>query len=193
MSQFTIDDSWQKKIRDGLLKPFYQKFSHEGRFVFADKGAFAELIQKEMAVDTIAQGRENKVLAIEEKIVRWKGKRYTAYTLETMSCTVPGRERKGWMHYAKCDYILYCFEQEDHGVEAHLIPFPPLQKWFFECVGRFASTVTEQINKTECKIVPIADVWANVPGCKSYSIYRQANLIDIMVSLLPRPLGLRTK
>jgi hypothetical protein len=192
MSTFFSDNNWQRKIRDGLLKPFYQKFSQEGRFVFADKGEFATLIQKELAVDTIVQGRDNTALAIEEKIVRWKGRRYSAYTLETMTCTVPGRERKGWMHYAKCDYLLYCFEQEDGSVEAHMIPFAPLQKWFFANVDRYRSTVTEQINKTECKIVSIADVWENVKGCKSYTI-RPKSLYEVFIEPLLRPLGLEKR
>jgi len=170
MSIFTKDNTWQLGKRDALLQPFYAEKAKNGRFVFADKGNLAEILQKEMAVDTIMQGEGNRVIAIEEKIVRWPGYEYTAYTLELMSCTNPGYEKKGWMHYAKCNILLYCFEQEDGSIMAHAIPFRPLQEWFLSHCQVYTSTVTTQINHTECKIVPIADVWANVKGCKKFTM-----------------------
>ena len=169
-NQFRQDDSYQRAKRDALLKPFYAEHSAEGRFVFLDKGQLADVLQREMAVDTILQGRGGHAFAIEEKIVRWKGRKYTAFTLETWTCTVPGRERKGWMYYGKCDILLYCFTQADGSLEAYAIPFPALKTWFFEQdrFERYPTTVTEQINRTECRVVPIADVLAGVPGCKLY-------------------------
>jgi len=76
MSIFANDNNFQLAKRESLLKPFYQKKAHEGRFIFADKGKLAEVLQKEMAVDTILQGKENNIVSIEEKIVRWPGYRY---------------------------------------------------------------------------------------------------------------------
>lgn len=170
MSDFIKDNDWQRGLRDGLLKPFYQNSAYEGRFVFCDKGSLADIVQREMAIDTIFQDKENKILGIEEKIVRWTGREYTAFTLETMSCTVAGREKKGWMYYAKCDILLYCFEQEDKTLKAYAIPFPKLQTWFFESLNKFHTTTTKQINHTECKIVSIKDVMSNVHGVKTYHI-----------------------
>jgi hypothetical protein len=169
MSEFAIDDRWQKGIRERILKPFYKKNAHEERFIFVDKGKLADVLQKEFAVDTILQKSDNRVLAIEEKIIRWPGYTYTAFTLEIMSCTVPGRERQGWMYTAKCDLLLYCFIQENsNDAIIYVIPFVELQNWFFEN-GRFCqytSTITKQINHTECKVVPIADVLIGVPSTK---------------------------
>jgi len=167
-SHFLEDDHYQRQKRDTLLKDFYIQGSVEGRFVFMDKGRLADIVQREMAVDTILQGRDGQAIAIEEKIVRWKGRKYTAFTLETWTCTVPGRERQGWMYYSKCDFLLYCFTQADGSLEAYAIPFPRLKTWFFEQdrFERYPTTVTEQINRTECRVVPIADVLAGVPGCK---------------------------
>jgi hypothetical protein len=170
MNDFILDNFWQQNIRDTILKPFYKQTAYEGRFVFADKGKLAEMLQKEMAVDTIMQGKENKIIGIEEKIVRWPGYKYTSYTLELMSCTVPGREKKGWMYYAQCNILLYCFVQADNSILAHAIPFNALQKWFFANKDKYNSTITKQINHTECKIVPISDVWSNVQGCKEFKI-----------------------
>lgn len=169
MNNFINDDSWQKQIRNKILEPYYKRISHNERFVFVDKGKLADKLQREMAIDTIIQLRNNGVLSIEEKIVRWPGYKYQSYTLETWSCTVEGREKKGWMYYATCDYLLYCFVQEDgSSLSVHAIPFPKLQSWFFDNdrFEKYRSFVTEQINKTETKIVPIKDVWDSISGCK---------------------------
>lgn len=172
MNQFLKDNNFQVEIRDKLLYPFYCKIAESGRFIFADTGAFAYILQKELAIDTIIQTKNNKIVAIEEKIVRWPGYEYTAYTLEIKSCTVPGRERPGWMYYSKCDVLLYCFQQADGSLKAHAIPFRKLKNWFFEG-NRFLeyySTITEQINKTECKVVPIEDIFNAVNGCVIHHI-----------------------
>jgi hypothetical protein len=168
VNDFVRDNTWQLSIRNTFLEPFYSKKAKSGRFIFVDKGKLAEILQKEMAIDTILQGEENRAIPIEEKIVRWPGYKYTAYTLEIMSCTNPGFEKKGWMHYAKCDILLYCFEQADGSIVAHALPFHTLQEWFLTNYQKYCSTVTKQINHTECKIVPITDVWANVKGCKEF-------------------------
>ena len=173
MNVFQKDNTWQLRMRDRLLAPFYSKKSKDGRFVFADKGVFSDMIQREMAIDTLMQIKENGIVAIEEKMVRWPGYEYKSYTLEINTCTVPGRERKGWMYYSKCDVLLYCFVQENNiEILAHALPFRKLHEWFFsnEHYKTYRSTITDQINKTECKIVPIAAVWNNIHGCKKFHI-----------------------
>lgn len=173
MNAFYVDDNWQREVRNKTLAPYYRNISNEGRFVFLDKGELSTRLQREFAIDTIIQGKGNSVVGIEEKIVRWPGYKYTAYTLETMSCTVPGREKKGWMHYSTCDYLLYCFVQSDSiSMKAHLIPFQKLQRWFFEedRYTTYRSNITNQINRTETKIVPIDDVWTAIPECKELHI-----------------------
>lgn len=172
MNIFSRDDGWQKGIREKVLKPFYKKHSFESRFVFADKGTLADILQKELAVDTVLQKPGNEIVSIEEKIVRWPGYQYTAFTFETWSCTVSGRERKGWMYTAKCDYLLYCFTQEDESIIAYSIPFPKLQTWFFKNnhFERYRTTTTEQINRTECRVVPIQDVTKALPETKRFAL-----------------------
>lgn len=169
---FTQDNNWQLGIRNRVLYPFYKGKAHDGRFVFADKGSLADVLQRDMAIDTVMQTYGNAVTSIEEKIVRWPGYEYKSYTLETMSCTVPGREKLGWIWYAKCDVLLYCFVQADGSLIAHSIPFGRLKNWFFGYAQfwKYRSTTTTQINKTKCKIVPISDVWNNVVGCKKFVI-----------------------
>jgi hypothetical protein len=170
MNKFIKDDSWQKKIRNKILQPYYKKISYNQRFVFVDKGILADKLQREMAIDTIIQLKNNGILGIEEKIVRWPGYEYQNYTLETWSCTVAGLEKQGWMYYATCDYLFYCFVQNgDDSLYIHVIPFSKLQNWFFEHnrFENYRSFITDQVNKTETKIVPIKDVWDAIPECKS--------------------------
>jgi len=173
MNEFRNDDTWQKGIRDRILEPFYRKHSFESRFVFADKGKLADILQREMAVDTVVQKKENALVMIEEKIVRWPGFPYKAFTFETWSCTVPGRERKGWMYTAQCDILFYCFVQADeNSIVLYSIPFDKLHAWFFENerYSQYRTTTTEQINRTECRIVPICDVVEAIPEAKRFMI-----------------------
>lgn len=178
MNVFIKDNNWQRTYRDNILKPYYKKISKDGRFLFLDKGKLAEHLQREKAIDTIIQLNNGGVLGIEEKIVRWPGYKYTSYTFETMSCTVTGREKLGWMHYSICDYLMYGFVQEDNTrIVAHFIPFPKLQEWFFEDERylNYRPFVTKQINHTETRIVPISDVWNAIPECKEILINEESN------------------
>lgn len=169
MSQFTNDLQFAEEHRQ-RLKPFYKKYAHEGRYVFVNKesGELGEELQNK-AVDTILQKTDDKEIYIEEKIVRWKGKKYTAFTLETDSCTVEGREKEGWMKYGKFDYLFYGFLQVDNSIEAYLIPFQKLKEWFWKNFMLFPETITEQINRTACRIVDIGEVERCV-GFKKFTI-----------------------
>lgn len=164
MSDFTRDNDWQRKVRDSVLAPgFYGSYAMDGRFVFVDKGRLATTLQKRYAVDTVVQGKNGAALFIEEKIVRWPGYTYNAYTLETDSCTKPGYESKGWMHYGQADYLLYAFMRPDR-LCVHLIDFEKLQVWFWREVDRFeVFGPLNTLNRTMGRKVPVRDVAENVP------------------------------
>lgn len=168
MNDFASDDAWQRDMRDRILVPgFYEvRALHGHRYVFMDKGRCARLLQKRLAVDTVMQTRANGTVCIEEKIVRWpekKGEPHTAFFLETESCTVPGYESPGWMTYAEADYLLYCFEQQDGGLDCYLIDFPKLRKWFWERDTTFPYSRQPEKNQTAGRVVPIKVVRAAVP------------------------------
>lgn len=163
MNDFRRDDAFQRLVRDEVLAPgFYGKFAVDGRYVFIDKGELATQLQREFAIDTMAQGRDGAAICIEEKIVRWPGYVYSSYTLETESCTKPGREKLGWMHYGRADFLLYCFIQPPVLVW-HCIDFPALKAWFLpiaETFPKFGPLAT--LNASAGRKVPIAAVAANV-------------------------------
>jgi hypothetical protein len=167
---------YSRRMRDTFLVHFYKRYSFDGRYVFVDKSACSTLLQKELAVDTVAQWSNRGSICIEEKIEQWPGHQRWNFALETESCTTPGRERKGWMHYAKADYLLYAFAFDgDIGLNAYLIDFPKLREWFWNLPTRYESYVMPTLNRTRFEKVPIQDVAKAVPtwhyiinseGCK---------------------------
>lgn len=159
MNDFHTDNEWQRAKRDAVLRPYYGRAAFEGRFVFLDRGDLAAMLQHR-GVDTIVQCGQNRVICIEEKLVRWPGYHYDAFCLETASCTVPGHERHGWMHYGQADYLGYGFEQRCGGLEFYMIRFPELRGWFWPRIEQFQGFQMETRNKTCGKKVPIKDVEA---------------------------------
>ena len=165
MNDFYNDDAWQCDIRDRILVPqFYQKRCN-GRYVLMDKGRLATFMQRRMAVDTIAQLKGGEAASVEEKIVRWpkSGRAYTAFCLETESCTVPGHKSSGWMVYGEADYLLYCFHQKDDSLDCHLIDFQRLKEWFWPDEETWPVFQMPTQNRTRGRLVPISRVDASVP------------------------------
>jgi hypothetical protein len=178
MNDFARDDAWQRGVRDRLLAPFYAKRATGGRYVFIDKGKIASKLQRLYAVDTILQGGDGEAICVEEKIVRWPAKRgtpYTAFSLETKSCTVPGREAPGWMWYGEADYLLYVFETAAGGLDCHLIDFPKLQEWFWKCERDFPTFgPLATLNRSAGRVVPIESVRAAIP-CWRFPVEEEAS------------------
>lgn len=175
VNDFERDNEWQRQMRDEILGPhFYGPHSLNGRYVFIDKGRLATVLQKRYAVDTILQAHDGKAICIEEKIVRWPktGRAHTAFALETDSCTKPGHESLGWMHYAEADFLLWAFETKQGDLDCYVINFPKLREWFWRVESeypRFGPLPT--LNATQGRVVPISDVKQNVPT-KNYLVRR---------------------
>lgn len=166
---FIEASAYSRLMRDTFLAPFfYGKYALDGRYVFIDKSACSTILQKELAVDTIMQVKDGGSLCIEEKIEQWPGYKRENFALETDSCTVVGRERKGWMQYAQADYLLYAFAYpEDSGLDVYFIDFPKLRDWFWKMPSRYpAHVMTETINHTRFEKVPIIDVRRAVPSSR---------------------------
>ncbi|UPK03141.1 hypothetical protein [Bradyrhizobium sp. 170] len=162
MNDFIRDDKWQRPMRDAYLVPFYQR-TYSG-FLLLDDGRFSRQ-QQETGIDTLVWRADRIPIAVEEKIVRAPDRRdpYDAICLETDSCTSPGFMRSGWMWYARCDVLLYCMHQRDDSLDCLWIDFPQLHDWFWPRVKDFPPTrMADTINRTECRVVPIADITAAV-------------------------------
>lgn len=160
-SSFHQDTAWSRAVRDRILCPlFYARYSMQGRYVLVDKGRFATMLQRYNAVDTICQGKDGKVVPIEEKIVRWPGYEHLYFALETHSCTVPGHETPGWMQYGQADWLLYCYMQEDgNTIVCYLIDFQNLKPWFWRSYRKFDQFgPLNTSNRTVGRKVPIVAV-----------------------------------
>lgn len=151
MDEFARDNDWQAAMRDRFLVPFYEK-KWRGRYRLLDGREMQGRIGADTAIFT-AGG----VIRIEEKIVRWPGYEYLDFCLETMSCTVPGREKEGWMRTSNADWLLYCFSQkDDRGLLCYLMDFPTLKVIFTEneeCFKVFGPLDT--LNRSSGRKVPI--------------------------------------
>jgi|TARA_R110001583_G_scaffold62897_1_gene184450 hypothetical protein len=155
VNSFVTDDKWQKQMRDEYLVPWYKKHATDGRFVLLDKGRFSETVQRRLAADTIVQSEDGNAVAIEEKIVRWKGRTYTAICAETNSCTLPGLESPGWTQYGQFDYLMYCLQTEPGDLYAMIIRGPEFLAWFNQRVESFPVFQMSTQNKTTGRLVPI--------------------------------------
>lgn len=160
---FAANNKWQAMMRDLILVPaYYQRcFPNNFEIIHHNDPRAAG------GCDTIAGGKR-----IDEKIVQWPGKNrdepadepYTAFALELMSCTTEGHERDGWMVSNTVDFILYCFASlDEETLHCYLIDFPMLRQWFKATLDMWRRWRSDQVNQTECCIVPIVDVVSSVP------------------------------
>lgn len=147
--EFERDDKWQRGAREMFLRPFYAR--HFSSFEFVDGD-----------VDTIAVGRKTgKTYRIEEKLQRAPRRleRFGNYPLETMSCSVPGRERDGWMATSTADLLLFGFcNVGETTLDVHVLDMPALKAWFWPRVDMFRRCVNPQLNQSVAYMVPFGIV-----------------------------------
>lgn len=164
-------DFGAKKYRH-LLDIFYRHYCYDGRFVSIGdirKSHISDVMQRELKTDTLIQKGGWVSYGVEEKVVAWPGHPYTAFFLETDSCTNPGAESPGWMVTCQADLLLYAFEIKDVGLLIYLFIFPELRDWFWKVYlpnlpsPDFGLSIMEGKNRTAGRVVPIARVVKDVP------------------------------
>lgn len=166
MSNFARDDLFQRDIRDRLLGPFFYRKNFR-RHIYLDGDSIARNEIQKIGIDTVVQARDGRTLFIEEKIVRCPVDRgpYTAFALETKSCTTPGLEKEGWMAYGRADWLLYAFCLADESLELYMIDFAKLKTWFWANEDSFPSFgPLNTINGSFGRSVPFLAVTKNVPA-----------------------------
>lgn len=156
---FRQDDKWQREMRDRFLVPYYRR--RYANFILLDDGPLAKRQQKR-GMDTIVNNA-GIIEAIEEKIVRWKGRVYEAICIETDSCTNERMLTHGWVHYAEADHLLYCMQSGLGDLDCLKINFRQLQKWFLPIENHFRPhTMPGTINHSLSRLVPIDVLCRNV-------------------------------
>ena len=153
MNAFLDDDAYQRHMRDTVLVPAFYELRFYGRFRFFD----GDMDHQNRGIDTVVY-LDGRPIYIEEKIVRWKGRKYDAFALETESCTVKGHEKPGWMHYGEADRLLYCFAMEAGWLDCWWLDFGALQKWFWPLEDTFPVFQMDTKNRSAGRVVPIMAV-----------------------------------
>lgn len=162
-----------KKYRH-LLDIFYKHYCYDGRFVCIsaiEKSHLAELLQRELKMDTMIQKSKYVSYSVEEKVVSWpeQDEPYSAFFLETRSCTNEGHQSAGWMDTCEADRLLYAFEIKGVGLLIYFLPFPRLKQWFRDVYlpslprPDYGLSVMPDENRTEGRVVEIASVVKAVP------------------------------
>lgn len=152
-----------------LLDIFYKHFCYDARFVCIgdlEKSPFSEYVQRTLKTDTVIQTSVHTSYGVEEKVVSWPANNqpYTAFFLETRSCTNPGHESPGWMITCQADMLLYAFEIRDLGLIIYLLDFHRLKRWFEQEYlphlphPEYGLSVMPDENRTEGRLVSIAKV-----------------------------------
>lgn len=180
MNEFKRDDEWQQRLATRFLDPFYRKNGwHITRYPSGHP-------MQRMHVDvTLTKNGEER--RIDEKIMRGlrKGGAAEKVNLETWSCSVPGIEKRGWCHPEEANrstHLFACHAEEVSEIspdswkrvtflDCIYIPFPPLRQWFWEQgEERWERFVSEQLNHSIARKVPIEDIVAANLGLKRFQI-----------------------
>lgn len=154
-NQFEKDLAFEKEHQLTLI-PLYTKLFDRFTFI-RGSSPFAIQLQK-MGIDTIAEV-QGKLITIDEKVRREK---WNDILVETMSCTIKGREKKGWL-YHDTTFINYIMQND-----CYIINLKKLRDWFEQYKHIFEKKSTNQINKTEFYIVPL-DILKQQVGYAKYN------------------------
>jgi len=187
-NNFEKNNAWQRKVRDSILIPaFYPQYANDGHFCPADGGRQMARTVQALGADTFVKDLNGHMLAVEEKIVEWPGYAYTAYFLETMSCTVPGYERDGWMAYGGADILLYCMVWPDRLVLDEMA-LAPLRDLYWREAHRFPVSTMKDRNRSRGSVVPIKFLRANGIKINRYHLYPDPSS-EYFAELFPSQVG----
>ena len=122
-----------------------------------ERGAWPDMVEVNEAGHDVKNGNVRR----EIKVVRWKGIKYTAMTLETVSNKEVGT--LGWMEHSDAEILEYWFEEPD-GWRGNGFYMPLLQDWFWKNYKNYYEH--SQPNKsrgggtyhTLSRVVPLMDI-----------------------------------
>jgi hypothetical protein len=144
LNELESDDLWQRGVFDRLLAPVLREHSYRNQIVFIPfESPVAKMLQLRAGIDAVVQTPHGNMLSLEVKIVRWPGVRegqpsrthWRDFFLETDSCTIPGREAKGWFLTSQAEILLWCqCSQREDVLRCWPLPFSPLRTWYMRNV-----------------------------------------------------------
>jgi hypothetical protein len=169
MKEFDRDHAWQMPLACKFLDPHYRSNGFE-----IERYDFDHPMQKRHVDVTLR--KEAIFHNVDEKIYRRRrdGRAGEKVSVETWSCSVVGRERRGWIWPGETNdasVLLVCFSDDpgfDDGawrrvtqLDCLWIPFAPLRDWFW-AIGEdnFELQDNLQSNHSISRKVPIAQIIA---------------------------------
>jgi hypothetical protein len=163
---FKTDLRFADEQRKRLDKYFYPPLAYEGRFVALDRSPGSIYIQRHCHVDCIVASKRGGSVAIEEKITRYKGREYSAITIETHSNLARNPSADigdGWITTSVADYLLYAFQCKDGRLRVNVFSLPELREWFIPMACSFQYTDTRNTHYvTRCRIVDLSAIPSGV-------------------------------
>ncbi len=170
--KFHESDSMQRRLRDTILVTKFYQVKYDDVITLDGGGDVISDLQIIYGIDTIVKNHGEETITFEEKIVKWKGKKYNSICFETWSCTVPSLKKLGWAHPTKgsnADKLIYCMETKNGDLDCILIhQFQKLKEWFWPRQNNYNATITNQRNHTECRLVPIDDIMDSFKDTKRF-------------------------
>ena len=177
---FKRDDYWQSRIATMFLDPFYRSRGwHANRYP-------SDHPMQRLHVDVTLSREGRTPHHIDEKIIRGRrdGKRAEKVSLETWSCSVPGRKVRGWIaadEASKTTILHVCFADTPdlapdswakvRRLDCIWIPFRPLREWFAgQDENQWELQDNEQSNHSLSRKVWIRQVFDAVPHCARFSV-----------------------
>lgn len=180
-AEFARDKAWAQGMAERFLDPLYARRGWTVRRYPGDH----EQQRKHVDVLLARAGEQHR---IDEKILRGRrdGLPATKISYETMSCTIPGFETRGWGASDEendCTILLIGFaDTPDLSAQSWTrvaeldclwIPFPPLREWFWRMDGerRWERQHNGQGNGSISHKVPIAEILAEIPDAARFTIH----------------------
>ena len=175
IDDFVVDDDWQRAMRDAFLVPHLYEHRYKGHYELFDH----DLEMQSRGIDTRCITGMGDHFTIDEKIVRFRrdGQPYTAFCVETHSCTREHHRSMGWLFYSEADFLLYCrMDAAEREMRIHMMHLSSLRRWFserFEQFATFGPLPTK--NATFGRVVPFARLDASLYW--PMTIYRDGRVI----------------
>jgi hypothetical protein len=141
----------------------------------------SQRMQRVHHIDTAGYSPRYGTEYIDEKIMRRRndGGHPVNLSCETISCSVPGLEARGWIYNDQNPHptwLNYCFAdaqvaEEVTKLECLWIPFDDFRQWFFSSgEERWPLHIEPYENKTHSRNIPIKDIMAGVPRCVAFEL-----------------------
>jgi hypothetical protein len=115
-----------------------------------------------LGVDVVGETSGAGFITIDEKIVQPRytdGQIHKDFLLETQSCSLPGKESKGWIYTSKADLLLYCMLNKADELHCYLFNTNELKVWFLQQdIEQFGEHTEPLDNKTKSRKVPKSEL-----------------------------------